>query len=135
MWHSRRTPRLSPRICTRRSGLLSFCVVVTVVVSMLTKPVPDSELTGLVYGQTEIPSIGMSRCISGHFSGLVWWWSFLCAEHYFLVGRILGVLLNSLRAVKDLVCGVLELAAAKRCWCAARSFGTRVPQDDAVILD
>ena len=41
-------------------ALWSFlvCVVVTVVVSMVTKPVPDSELTGLVYGQTEIPSIG-----------------------------------------------------------------------------
>jgi solute:Na+ symporter, SSS family len=33
-----------------------ICVVVTVVVSMLTKPKPDSELVGLVYGATEIPS-------------------------------------------------------------------------------
>jgi solute:Na+ symporter, SSS family len=32
------------------------CVLVTVVVSMVTKPKPDSELTGLVYGVTEIPS-------------------------------------------------------------------------------
>lgn len=32
------------------------CVLVTVVVSMLTKPKPDSELTGLVYGVTDIPS-------------------------------------------------------------------------------
>jgi SSS family solute:Na+ symporter len=33
-----------------------ICVVVTVVVSMLTKPKPDSELVGLVYGATEIPT-------------------------------------------------------------------------------
>jgi solute:Na+ symporter, SSS family len=33
-----------------------ICVAVTVVVSMMTKPKPVSELTGLVYGCTEIPS-------------------------------------------------------------------------------
>jgi SSS family solute:Na+ symporter len=32
------------------------CVLVTVVVSLLTAPKPDSELKGLVYGVTEIPS-------------------------------------------------------------------------------
>ena len=32
------------------------CVVVTVLVSLLTKPKPESELAGLVYGVTEIPS-------------------------------------------------------------------------------
>jgi SSS family solute:Na+ symporter len=41
-------------------ALWSFivCVVVTVAVSLATKPLPDSALTGLVYGQTEIPPIG-----------------------------------------------------------------------------
>jgi len=41
-------------------ALWSFvvCVVVTVVVSLATKPTPDSELTGLVYGLTEVPAIG-----------------------------------------------------------------------------
>jgi SSS family solute:Na+ symporter len=34
------------------------CVVVTVVVSYMTKPKPASELAGLVYGATEIPSEG-----------------------------------------------------------------------------
>ncbi|HEY4960774.1 MAG TPA: sodium:solute symporter family protein [Terriglobales bacterium] len=34
------------------------CVSVTVVVSLLTKPKPDSELVGLVYGVTEIPHEG-----------------------------------------------------------------------------
>jgi SSS family solute:Na+ symporter len=34
------------------------CVVVTVVVSMLTEPKPDSELVGLVYGVTPIPHEG-----------------------------------------------------------------------------
>jgi SSS family solute:Na+ symporter len=33
-----------------------ICVIVTVVVSMATSPKPDSELVGLVYGATEIPS-------------------------------------------------------------------------------
>jgi len=31
------------------------CVVVTVIVSMMTRPKPDSELAGLVYGVTELP--------------------------------------------------------------------------------
>jgi SSS family solute:Na+ symporter len=41
-------------------ALWSFlvCVVVTVVVSLATKPLPDSALAGLVYGQTQIPSVG-----------------------------------------------------------------------------
>ena len=41
-------------------ALWSFlvCVLVTVVVSLATKPKTDAELTGLVYGQTEIPAVG-----------------------------------------------------------------------------
>jgi SSS family solute:Na+ symporter len=41
-------------------GLWSWivCVVVTVVVSYMTKPLPESSLKGLVYGCTEIPSEG-----------------------------------------------------------------------------
>jgi SSS family solute:Na+ symporter len=35
-----------------------LCLVVTVVVSLLTKPKPESELTNLVYGCTDIPSEG-----------------------------------------------------------------------------
>jgi len=35
-----------------------FCVLVTVVVSLATKPKPDSELEGLVYGLTKVPSVG-----------------------------------------------------------------------------
>jgi len=34
------------------------CVVVTVVVSLVTRPLPEKELVGLVYGCTEIPSEG-----------------------------------------------------------------------------
>lgn len=34
------------------------CVVVTVVVSMVTRPKPAAELAGLVYGHTELPSEG-----------------------------------------------------------------------------
>jgi solute:Na+ symporter, SSS family len=33
-----------------------ICVAVTVVVSLMTKPRPESELEGLVYGATQIPS-------------------------------------------------------------------------------
>jgi len=41
-------------------ALWSFltCVIVTVVVSLATKPKPDVELEGLVYGLTEVPSVG-----------------------------------------------------------------------------
>jgi SSS family solute:Na+ symporter len=41
-------------------ALWSFvvCVIVTVVVSMATKPKSDSELNGLVYGLTKVPSVG-----------------------------------------------------------------------------
>ena len=35
-----------------------ICVIVTVVVSLATKPKPESQLAGLVYGATEIPSEG-----------------------------------------------------------------------------
>ncbi len=35
-----------------------ICVIVTVVVSLLTRPRPVEELTGLVYGCTELPSEG-----------------------------------------------------------------------------
>jgi solute:Na+ symporter, SSS family len=34
------------------------CVFVTLLVSLVTKPKPDAELKGLVYGATEIPSEG-----------------------------------------------------------------------------
>jgi SSS family solute:Na+ symporter len=34
------------------------CVIVTVVVSLMTKPLPEKQLEGLVYGCTEIPSEG-----------------------------------------------------------------------------
>jgi SSS family solute:Na+ symporter len=41
-------------------ALWSFivCVAVTVTVSLATEPVPDGRLRGLVYGMTEIPSVG-----------------------------------------------------------------------------
>ena len=71
-------------------ALWSFliCVTVTVVVSLAGKPRPDSELAGLVYGQTEIPSIGDVPSVSeaavlgGDRGGHVF-----RAEHHFLVGR------------------------------------------------
>ncbi len=41
-----------------------ICVIVTVVVSLLTAPKPASELKGLVYGETEIPSGGEIAVLS-----------------------------------------------------------------------
>jgi len=38
-----------------------ICVTVTVIVSLMTKPRPESELNGLVYGATEIPDDGATR--------------------------------------------------------------------------
>ncbi len=35
-----------------------ICVIVTVVVSLMTRPKPEAELTGLVYGATELPAEG-----------------------------------------------------------------------------
>ncbi len=35
-----------------------ICAVVTVVVSLMTKPKPEAELVGLVYGCTKLPSEG-----------------------------------------------------------------------------
>jgi SSS family solute:Na+ symporter len=35
-----------------------ICVAVTIIVSYMTRPKPESELTGLVMGCTEIPSEG-----------------------------------------------------------------------------
>jgi len=35
-----------------------LCVLVTVGVSLVTRPMPDSELTGLVYGLTKVPEVG-----------------------------------------------------------------------------
>jgi SSS family solute:Na+ symporter len=37
---------------------LLICVIVTVAVSLVTKPKPDAELTNLVYGLTKLPSEG-----------------------------------------------------------------------------
>jgi solute:Na+ symporter, SSS family len=41
-------------------ALWSFitCVVVTVLVSLATKPMPEVELNGLVYGLTRVPEVG-----------------------------------------------------------------------------
>src|ERR1700736_909926 len=41
-------------------ALWSFlvCVIVTVAVSLATRPKPDGQLTGLVYGLTKVPSVG-----------------------------------------------------------------------------
>ena len=60
---SHRSRRTDPRSRWRTTSLRALwswfiCVVVTVVVSYMTKPRPEAELTGLVYGATVIPHDG-----------------------------------------------------------------------------
>jgi len=54
------SPRAKPMAEDMYRALWSWilCVVVTVVVSFMSKPKPVSELAGLVYGATQIPSEG-----------------------------------------------------------------------------
>jgi len=42
----------------RAMWTLIVCVVVTVLVSLVTKPVPESKLANLVYGLTPLPKQG-----------------------------------------------------------------------------
>jgi SSS family solute:Na+ symporter len=53
------SPQAKPMAQDMFQALWAFviCVTVTVVVSLLTKPKPDAELEGLVYGLTPIPSL------------------------------------------------------------------------------
>jgi len=60
-----------------------ICVLVTVLVSLVTRPKPVSELVGLVYGATEIPSEGQ---ISLHKRPIFW------AAVVFLVLVVLNVI-------------------------------------------
>lgn len=54
------SPDAKPMAENLYRALWSFliCVVVTWVVSMMTEPIPDARLAGLVYGATEIPDEG-----------------------------------------------------------------------------
>ena len=54
-WRFRPTPRTWRRTCIAALWSWIICVMVTVVVSYMTRPKPDAELVGLVYGCTEIP--------------------------------------------------------------------------------
>ena len=63
MLHSRCMRRTWRKTCTARSGRWLVCVIVTVIVSLMTKPKTDAELKGLVYGVTDIPSEGQVALI------------------------------------------------------------------------
>lgn len=56
------------------------CVVVTVVVSLLTKPKPESELQGLVYGATVIPLEGPMPLYKNH-----WFWASIVIVIFFVL--------------------------------------------------
>jgi SSS family solute:Na+ symporter len=60
-----------------------ICALVTVVVSLVTKPKPEAELKGLVYGATEIPSESYVT-----FFHRPWFWAVVVAT-VFLVLQIL----------------------------------------------
>ncbi len=66
-------------------ALWSFttCAVVTVVVSMLTKPRPVEELAGLVYGQTPIPDEGPVPLYKNH-----WFWAAIVIVVFFVLNII-----------------------------------------------
>ena len=46
-----------------------LCALVTVIVSLLTTPKPESELKGLVYGATDIPAETYVACFTVPGSG------------------------------------------------------------------
>jgi SSS family solute:Na+ symporter len=54
------SPNAKPMAENMYRGLWSWivCVIVTVLVSMLTRPLPEKQLVGLVYGCTDVPSEG-----------------------------------------------------------------------------
>ena len=58
--HVARSRKAKPMAVNMYSGWWSLvvCIVVTVFVSLVTKPKPDSELRNLVYGLTPLPSEG-----------------------------------------------------------------------------
>jgi SSS family solute:Na+ symporter len=66
-------------------ALWSFitCVVVTVMVSLATNPVPEAALNGLVYGLTEVPSIGQV-----HFYEKPLFWAAVVAVFFFVLNII-----------------------------------------------
>ena len=55
-----RSPKAKPMAVNMYSGWWSFvvCILVTVAVSLVTKPKPISELKNLVWAATEMPSTG-----------------------------------------------------------------------------
>ena len=64
------------------------CVIVTVIVSLMTKPKTDVELKGLVYGVTDIPSEGQVALIQRPLIlGCCCCRGLLDRKRYFLVRR------------------------------------------------
>jgi len=61
----------------------SVCVLVTVVVSYMTVPKTELELTGLVYGATEIPDEGPVPLIKNH-----WFWAAIVIVGFFVLNLV-----------------------------------------------
>jgi solute:Na+ symporter, SSS family len=66
-------------------ALWSFlvCIIVTVLVSLATKPVPDAELSGLVYGLTKVPSVGDVPLYQKP-----WFWAAVCGVVFVVLNII-----------------------------------------------
>ena len=66
-------------------ALWSFlvCITVTVLVSLATKPVPDAELSGLVYGLTKVPSVGDVPLYQKP-----WFWAAVCGVVFVVLNII-----------------------------------------------
>ena len=66
-------------------ALWSFlvCITVTVLVSLATKPVPDAELSGLVYGLTKVPSVGDVPLYQKP-----WFWASVCGVVFVVLNII-----------------------------------------------
>ena len=61
----------------------STCAIVTIVVSLITKPRPIEELQGLVYGATPIPNEGPVPLIKNH-----WFWASIVIVAFFVMNLI-----------------------------------------------
>ena len=59
------------------------CVMVTVVVSLLTKPKMDAELNGLVYGATVLPKLEAVPLYKNH-----WFWAAIVITAFFIVNIV-----------------------------------------------
>ena len=120
----------SPRICIARCGPALIGIIVTVIVSLATKPKPDAELKGLVYGRYRHSERGrrqpahrapdlLGRSGAGDFSRAAVdflvshiWTNITIIPVWFFVGLLLGIY-----GVLIFASGIAEWSIpGQRCW-------------------